>query len=150
MKRDLHIRHFFKHPQAKVWEAVTDSDLLGKWYLPNDLDPEYDEEFTFRSAPEKGWNGVTYCELTHFEPKRRLAFTYRGTKGGSKAGKHSSVFGALDTMVRIALVPEENGTYLAIDHEGFRGLKQIFKSFVIDGSWRAGMRRLEGVLKDMK
>ncbi|MFU8853255.1 SRPBCC family protein [Micromonospora sp. SL1-18] len=45
------VDQFLAHPPAKVWRALTDSDLLARWLMPNDFGPVPGHRFTFHTAP---------------------------------------------------------------------------------------------------
>ena len=36
------------HPPAKVWRALTETDLLSEWIMPNDMKLEVGHKFTFK------------------------------------------------------------------------------------------------------
>jgi len=63
---------------------LTDAKLLGSWFMANDIKPELNHYFTFRMTPQKGWDGITHCEVTAIEPLRHIAYTYRGEATGEK------------------------------------------------------------------
>ncbi|MHB8929246.1 MAG: hypothetical protein ACYC4T_03800 [Melioribacteraceae bacterium] len=52
--------------------------------MANDIKPELNHYFTFRMTPQKGWDGITHCEVTAIEPLRHIAYTYRGEATGEK------------------------------------------------------------------
>ena len=39
MTDTIAVDQFLAHPPAKVWHALTDSDLLARWLMPNDFAP---------------------------------------------------------------------------------------------------------------
>ena len=57
MKRSIHLKTFLPYPTEVVWEALTDPKLLGQWLMQNDIEPKPHHQFTFRMAPQKGWDG---------------------------------------------------------------------------------------------
>ena len=63
-----------QHPPEKVWRALTDPELLAEWLLPVvDFKLEPGAEFTLRSQPQPGWDGIVNCRLLELEPERKLA-----------------------------------------------------------------------------
>ena len=83
------------YKREQVWLAITDSGLLGKWFMENDFTPSVGREFTSGMAPRKRWDGITHCRVTEFEPLQKVAYTYRGSASGEKtlacAGIHSQM-----------------------------------------------------------
>ncbi|MBM0229124.1 SRPBCC domain-containing protein [Micromonospora sp. ATA51] len=88
------VDQFLAHPPAKVWRALTDSDLLARWLMPNDFRPLPGHRFTFHTQPRpgQGFDGVVHCEVLEIDPPRRLRWAWRG--------------GRLDTVVTWTLAPE--------------------------------------------
>ena len=54
IKFDVH----YEQPPEKIWRAITDSETLAKWMMPNDFKPELGHEFQFRAKPMGGWDGI--------------------------------------------------------------------------------------------
>ncbi len=97
-------------PPAKVWRALTESDLLAAWLMANDFRAEVGHQFNFRAQPVPGWDGVTYCEVLVVDPPHELSYSW---KGGSAANQ-------IDTVVTFTLAPTETGgTLLKLQHSGF-------------------------------
>jgi uncharacterized protein YndB with AHSA1/START domain len=101
------------HPPAKVWRALTESDLLAKWIMSNDMKPIVGHKFTFRTEPTPWWDGIVYCEVLAVESPKLLKYSWQGNKDGS--GR----FG-LDTVVVWTLQAlGARGTTLSIEQSGF-------------------------------
>lgn len=162
MKHTIHIKHFLPYSPPLVWRALTDAQLLGKWFMKNDLQPEVGHEFTFRMAPQKGWNGITHCKVTSMEPQRHIAYTYRGQASGEKtlacAGIHSEkagnmakgIFARLDTVLSFTLLPTCGGTIIEMKQSGFEGLKLVIVGLVMQKGWKKQLkRRLPRLLEEM-
>ena len=149
----------FPLPPGLVWRALTDSRILGAWLMQNDIEPQLDHEFTFRMKPQRGWDGITHCQIIELEPQRRIAYTYRGKASGEKplacAGIDSRVadaaakgiFAELDTVLRFTLSPVSSQdapeqTRLMLEHSGFRGVKMSMVSLIMGSGWRKQLRRL--------
>jgi uncharacterized protein YndB with AHSA1/START domain len=113
-----------------VWRALTDSELLAAWLMPNDFRAEVGHRFTFRSQPTPGWDGVVYCEVLDIVPERRLVYSWRG-------GSHDLTgYGEqLDTIVTWTLVSTlAGGTKLLLEHAGFDAESFAFKA--MGQGWR--------------
>lgn len=103
MKRDIHKKFFFRHTPDKVWEYLTNAELLGQWLMKNDFKPEVGHHFQFI----KPSNGEPIdCEVLDVVPMKRLAYSW----------KYGEV---VDTIVIWELVPTREGTELLLDHTGF-------------------------------
>src|SRR5947209_6960665 len=73
----ISLQYDLPHPPAKVWRALTDPELLAKWIMANDLQPEVGHAFTFRADPTPWWDGIVHCEVLEVGPERRLRYTWR-------------------------------------------------------------------------
>jgi uncharacterized protein YndB with AHSA1/START domain len=153
MKRDIRIQRVFPHPIQQVWRALTDARILGSWFMENDFAPTMHHQFTFRKPPQRGWDGITHCEVLELEPQIRVAYSYRGRATGEKtlscAGIESErvqaaakgIFTELDTVLRFTLTPVRGSdgtesTRLLLEHTGFSGLKLVLVSFVMGAGWK--------------
>lgn len=166
MKRDVTIVQLLPHPPERVWRALTQASELGAWFMENDLEPKLNHQFTFRMKPQRGWDGLTHCEVIELDPLKRIAFSYRGQATGEKvlscagvgseslkaAGK--SVFAQLDTVLRFTLLPDPacdgtERTRLVLEHQGFSGFKLVLVSFVMGFGWKKRvLPRLSALLED--
>ncbi len=163
MEHTIRLESLLPYSPEQVWRVITEADLLAAWLMPNDFEPELLREFTFHMKPQRGWDGMTYCQVTELEPFRRLAYTYRGRASGEKtlacAGIHSrhadsavkGIFTELDTVLSFTLTPEYScdgaeQTRLVLEHTGFKGIKLMLVSLVMGWGWRKMLRRLSTVL----
>jgi uncharacterized protein YndB with AHSA1/START domain len=95
------------HPPEKVWRALTEPELLAEWLLPVvDFKLEPGAEFTLRSQPQPGWDGIVNCRLLELEPEKKISYRW--------------VVGDIDTLVTFALTPTASGTHLSIVQSGFK------------------------------
>lgn len=126
--RDIVIERDLAYPREMVWAALTDSASLAAWLMPNDFVPEVGRDFTFRTDPAPGFDGVVRARVLELSPPERLAFTWRG--------------GPLDTVVRFTLSETaRGGTLLTLRHEGFRGLGNAVPRIVLGFGWRSLVAR---------
>ncbi len=160
MQSTIRVKTFLPYTQAQVWQALTDAPLLGKWFMKNDIEPMLHHAFTFRMAPQKGWDGITHCEITDLQPGKTIAYTYRGQATGEKAlacaGVHSDtadkltkgIFAELDTVVRFTLEPTCGGTILHLEQAGYKGLKMVVISLIMQMGWKKQLKeRLPALLR---
>ena len=140
MRRDLKLERVYSQAPERIWRALTDRRALSAWLMETDFEPTLDREFTFRSKPQPGWDGITCCRVIEIEPPRRLAYTWRGGAGKGKPP-------TLDTVVRWTLSPEGSGTRLVLEHTGFSGLRSVLVSFIMRRGWAKMLaEKLPGVL----
>ena len=161
MKRTVRLKTYFPYDRKVVWKAITNADLLSKWFMENDFVPELNREFTFHKDPQPGWDGMTYCKVTAIEPFKKIAYTYSGKAGGEKtlacAGIHSGmadkaakgIFTELNTLLSFTLIPDCRGSCLQLEHSGFRGFKQVIVSFVFGMGWKRQMKKLRILLEKL-
>jgi uncharacterized protein YndB with AHSA1/START domain len=93
-------------PVKKVWQALTDSDTMKKWYFNvSDFKPVVGQEFSFEGGPpEKIYKHL--CKIITLEKERRIAYTwrYKGYQG--------------ESTVTFELEPEGNKTRIRVIHTG--------------------------------
>ncbi|MEO0649743.1 MAG: SRPBCC domain-containing protein [Planctomycetota bacterium] len=122
----LRLERTYPHPPALLWRALTDSELLGQWLMPNDFQAEVGHRFTFRTDPGPGFDGIVRCEVLELEPERLLAISWVG--------------GPVDTVVRFQLEAVAGGARLQVEQSGFRGLK----AWIVSRIFAIGNRTLYG------
>jgi|SRR5699024_789547 len=93
----------FRSRREKVWEALTDPDILSEWVMPNDFKPIVGHQCQFRNEEI---NLVVDSVVLAVEAPVRLSYTWVG--------------GPLDTVVTWTLTEDEEWTVLHLDHTGFR------------------------------
>jgi uncharacterized protein YndB with AHSA1/START domain len=93
------------HPPAKIWRALTESNLIQQWLMENDFEPTLGHKFNLRMPPMQGWNGVIDSEVVAVDPIRLLSYTW-GSMG-------------LATTVTFTLTPTAGGTRLRMEQAGF-------------------------------
>lgn len=137
--RSIVVERTMPHPPEKIWRALTVSSLISEWLMQNDFEARAGATFTFRAQPMGDWNGIVHCEVTTFEPPRRLVYTW---KGGSV--QNSGYGFALDSVVEWTLTPVPGGTRVRMEHSGF-GPQNDFAYTAMSGGWPGGLERLERV-----
>jgi uncharacterized protein YndB with AHSA1/START domain len=95
------VDEYLPHPPERVWHALTDSDQLAAWLMPNDFIPAVGHCFTLDAG---NW-GPTKCEVLAIERHRLIRFSWHN--------------GPLDTEVVWRLEPEGAGTRFVVEHHGF-------------------------------
>lgn len=129
MKRTIHHTFFYPHPVERVWEYLTNPELLAEWLMENDFKPVVGHQFQFKTKPKfkLKFDGTIYCKVLEIIPLKRLSYSWRGGVDGDKA--------QLDSVVTWTLKPKNNGTELTLEHTGFRGLKNYPAYFIMNMGW---------------
>lgn len=161
--RTILLEQHLDQPAERVWDAVIQPRLIGAWFMrvPDaegaELGP-VGARFRFRMPPQRGWDGVTHCEVLAIEAGRSVSMAYRGRASAEKtlscAGVDSraadaalgGIFTDLDTVLTFTVTPEAGGSRLTLRHAGFTGLKAWIVSFVMGAGWGRVLRRLPPVL----
>lgn len=115
LKQEIVVEEVFPHPPGKVWKALTDGRVMGKWLMePTGFEPVKGNRFTFRTTPGGQWDGTIHCQVLEVVPNERFVYAW---KGGHEANVG---YGApLDTVVTFTLARVEAGTRLKLVHAGF-------------------------------
>jgi uncharacterized protein YndB with AHSA1/START domain len=134
MARNLRFEMFYEQPRERVWAALTTSEALAAWLMPNDFAPRLGHRFQFRTKPAPGFDGIVNCEVLEIEPPRRLVYSWVG--------------GGVDTRVAWTLEEAGRGTRLVLEHQGFTGLRGLLVSSILGKGWgsRILKARLPAVL----
>jgi uncharacterized protein YndB with AHSA1/START domain len=133
---DLRFEVEYPHPPEKVWRALTEREALAAWLMPNDFEPRVGHQFTLRTDPAPGFDGIVHCEVLTVDEPRRVSYTWRG--------------GPLDTTVTFDLEPTANGTRLRFTQAGFKGFQAQLVRLILKSGFR-GMykKKLPAVLDRM-
>lgn len=136
--RDIVVEEVLPQAPEKVWRALTTSELIGRWLMPNDFVPVIGKRFTFQTKPMGDWDGVVHCEVLEVVPLRRLVYSW---KGGSavNTGKYGSL---LDSVVTWTLEPAGSGTRLRLVHAGFRSPDNDSAYDAMSSGWGHIMSRI--------
>ena len=98
---EINCDQYLPHSPAAVWRALTEPELLARWWVPSDIAPVLGHRFTL----DMGSWGIQPCRVTAVDPERLLAYTFAE--------------GSLDTVITWRLEPEGKGTRLFLQHSGF-------------------------------
>ncbi|UZR96475.1 hypothetical protein OQ292_22725 (plasmid) [Chondrinema litorale] len=106
--------------------------------------------------------GWSHCEIIDLKPNEYIAYTYCGEATGEKtlacAGIYSDtkdnlykgIFTQLDTVLSFTLEPTCAGTILRLKHAGYKGLKLVIVSFVMQMGWKKQLqKKLPNALAEM-
>jgi uncharacterized protein YndB with AHSA1/START domain len=135
MKADIDIAVTYPHPPDRVWAALTSSDALAAWFMPNDFKPVAGHCFRFQARAFRalGFDGVVRCEVLELDPPRRMVWSWAG--------------GNIDTTVTFTLEQTPGGTRLRMHQVGFDGLGgQLTRRILAGGYPRILGQRLPAYL----
>lgn len=121
MIKTITLKRTFAYPPEMLWNALTDSDQLADWLMPNDFRPEVGHEFQFQTKPAPGFDGIVNCKVLEITPMKLLKISWQG--------------GGVDTTVSFLLTATGNGTELELRHDGFR-LPNIIARLVLGSGWK--------------
>jgi uncharacterized protein YndB with AHSA1/START domain len=136
LRADIDVTVSYPHPVEHVWAALTSSQALAAWLMPNDFEPVVGRRFTLRArpAPGLGFDGVVRCQVLELDPPRRMVWSWAG--------------GVIDTTVTFTLEPAgDAGTRLRMHQVGFHGLGgQLTRRILAGGYPRILGQRLPAYL----
>jgi uncharacterized protein YndB with AHSA1/START domain len=139
--RSIIVERRLPHAPEKVWRALTEAELLGKWLMSNDFRPVVGHRFTFKAKPMGDWDGTVQCEVLACEPNRLLRYSWIGGAASNKT------YGSrLDSTVTFTLTPVDGGTLLRMEHAGFRSPENDFAYEAMSPGWGRIAERLEQVV----
>jgi uncharacterized protein YndB with AHSA1/START domain len=133
--REIVVEDVLPHSPELVWKTLTTGELIGRWLMPNDFEPVVGRQFTFRTKPMGGWDGVVHCEVLEIILNEKLVYSWKGGSDDNPA------YGSrLDSIVTWTLMPVEGGTRLRLVHAGFRSPGNDFAYDVMSGGWAKVMQ----------
>jgi uncharacterized protein YndB with AHSA1/START domain len=127
MRRDLTLETDLPHPPAAVWQALTDPAAMSEWLMPvEEFAPIAGRRFRLRAKPVPGWDGVIDAKVLQAEEPHLLVYSWKGSRMRNT------------TTVRWTLtaLPDDAGTRLRLDHQGFEGLGGAVMAFMHRGGWK--------------
>ena len=94
----IEVDQFVDAAPARVWQTLTEPQLLARWWAPGDIAARVGHRF---SLDMPGWGQVP-CEVLEVIEPERLVYTFNTT-----------------WTLTWRLVPEGRGTRLLLEHTGF-------------------------------
>jgi uncharacterized protein YndB with AHSA1/START domain len=109
--RTIRLDQFLPHPPERVWRALTDPELLARWFMPVDFKLEVGHRFSFHTDPRPNvkWRGTCHCQVLAFETGKMLRYSWADPEQDN----------GLDSTVTWWLEAEGTGTRLFLEHDGF-------------------------------
>lgn len=112
----------------KVWDALTHSDTLAQWVMPNNFKPIVGYKCQFRN---ESIDLVVDSEVLVVDKPNKLSYTWIG--------------GPIETIVTWTLKQKGETTYLQLDHSGFGENNQAYQGAKY--GWSAMIDQLKIVLQ---
>jgi uncharacterized protein YndB with AHSA1/START domain len=131
-------------PPEPIWRALTTSELIATWLMPNDFTAVVGHRFNFRTRPIGTWDGVVHCEVVICEPPHLLRYSW---KGGSDSDPAKGF--RLDTTVTWTLTPVEGGTHLKMVHDGFVLPADRFAYEAMSPGWSRIAERIGAIVAEL-
>ncbi|WP_432890647.1 SRPBCC family protein [Kribbella sp. CA-245084] len=106
----------YPHSPRKVWQAMTDPDLIPYWTSTGQggravgFEPVVGNRFQFVAKPVPGWRGIVDCEVLEVREQELLRYTWVGSEGETPS------------YVTYLLEPTPDGTRFTYHHTGFVGV----------------------------
>ncbi|MES1217100.1 MAG: SRPBCC domain-containing protein [Bacteroidota bacterium] len=126
MKLPFIIEKTYDAPMERVWQALTDKDLMKQWYFDlKEFKPEVGFEFQFDGgSDDKVYHHL--CKVTEVIAGKKIAYSwkYKDYEGSS--------------VVSFELFAEGNKTRLKLTHEGLETFPQNNPDFAVksfEGGW---------------
>lgn len=119
----------FKSPIEKVWAALTDSETLAKWVMPNNFKPVVGYKCQFHNNEI---DLVVDCEVLIVDEPHKLSYTWVG--------------GPINTIVTWTLRQEGDMIFLHLEHTGFNQEDIAFKG--AKSGWGYKVEELKKLVED--
>jgi len=138
------IRHelFFPQDAAVVWEYLTQPDLIAQWLMKNDFELKIGHQFTFCSnpAPSIDFDGIVYCTVLEIVPMQKLSYSWKCGPGKGKI--------TVDSVVNWTLEPDEEGTLVTIEHNGFKVMENMNMFAAMEQGWLKHLHMIAAQIKE--
>lgn len=104
----------------KVWNAISTAEALAAWLMPNDFQPILGHEFTFKSKPQRDWDGTVNCKVKELQKPHKLGFTWQGNN--------------MDQYVSFELKSiNDSSTEFTLVHSGWSEEHAVIREIMYDG-----------------
>ncbi len=138
MQKEIKQTWHFNQSPREVWEYLTRPELIERWLMKSDFQPIVGHKFRFTHVPksDSNYKGMMDCEVLEVKPFNKLSYSWNGTtKDGSRT---------FNSKVVWTLLPEDSGTELQLQHNGF----SLLEDFTAHSTgWSNCLKRFEELLK---
>src|SRR5688500_7898485 len=130
LKREINLRWFYPYSPEEIWDCITNPATLKQWsnlHRNTDFKAEVGLKWMEEQKPRRGWDGKMYSEMLEVVSGEILKYSF---KDGARPAEEK-----LDTIVTRKIVSKNFGTEVLLCHTGFRGLKGVMTSFIMEKGW---------------
>jgi len=113
----------------KVWQALTEHQLMSQWLMETDFKPEVGYQFRFKGKENKFWRGYIECKVVNIEPLKSIQFTWQNAEKQTP------------TLITYELAKTDNGTSIHATNDGFDNTYGPFSGFFYRTMIKAGMKK---------
>lgn len=125
---DIRRERVYECSAQRLWQAIATQEGLSGWLMPCDFRPIADHEFSFRTKPAPGFDGIVHARVLEINEPRSLRLTWRS--------------GRLETEVFFTIEPvDATHTRLRVEHTGFSGLLGVVARVALGSGWKKLLRR---------
>jgi uncharacterized protein YndB with AHSA1/START domain len=144
MATSINHQFFFPHPPERVWEYLTNAELMEQWLMKNDFQAIIGHDFQFRTNPIPNFNfdGIVYCRVLEIVPFKKLSYSWKGGPGNGKI--------TLDSIVVWKLQPKDKGTELFLEHSGFSEIENLPMYAAMKDGWLKNIHKIADRLNAAK
>jgi uncharacterized protein YndB with AHSA1/START domain len=122
VKADIVVDVIYPYPIERVWTALTTSEGLAAWLMPNDFEAVTGHSFEMRTKPAPGFDGIVHCEVLELDPPGHMVWSWRG--------------GKVDTTVTFTLEDlDGERTRFHMRQLGFHGLGGRLTRLIMQGGY---------------
>jgi uncharacterized protein YndB with AHSA1/START domain len=129
MAKEIKIERIYPKPIEQVWAAISTSEALSAWLMPNDFILKKGHQFQFRAPKQAGFDGVIKCEVLDFDIPNLLVYSWQGRPLKEP------------TQVRWQLETVQEGTKLTFTHSGFKGMGGFFVRLILGNGWQGLLKK---------
>ena len=137
----LELNRTFKAPRKKVFEALTQSEVMSKWMAPTaemsceaTSDPRKGGEYRVKMSSPDGTDHIAYGRYKDFDPFSHISYTWSWETNETK-----------DTIITIDLDEKDGATEMRFVHERFADAETRDKH---NEGWTGCLARLQDYLSE--
>ncbi len=130
-RRSIKLEQMINKPVDAVWRALTEGELLAKWWAPGDVRAEEGAEFDLdMGAPF----GKQHCVVEKVVPQSYFRYSFSP--------------GMLDTVITWELAAEGASTRLSLEHAGFDADTELGRNAFqgMGRGWPFLLKKIEEIL----
>lgn len=138
-----------KAPVAKVWKALTDSQLFGQWFKANFQSEFVAGQTTKAKNTSKGFEMDMAFHIKDIKPQFYFSYTWTPFP----MDKNFDYGQEEPTLVEFHLEPTANGTLLKVKESGFNKVTASRRAEAFrmhSGGWEAQLKNIERFLVESK